>query len=96
MSRREYDINLYINKLIISKVIIDTHYEEKHSESVDDEIILSLVRKLNNDTFEPVDIKEKYQYFVTEKRLNDKNYRLVWLLEDGEIYIGIVNAYRRS
>ena len=96
MSRREYDINLYINKLIISKVIIDTHYEEKHSESVDDEIILSLVRKLNNDTFEPVDIKEKYQYFVTEKRLNDKNYRLVWLLEDGEVYIGIVNAYRRS
>lgn len=96
MSRREYDINLYINKLIISKVIIDTHYEEKHSESVDDEIILSLVQELNNDTFEPVDTKQKYQYFVTEKRLNDKNYRLVWLLEDGEIYIGIVNAYRRS
>ncbi len=81
-ARREYDINLFINNTIISKVIIDDHYEKKHSESVDDKIIISLVKKLNNEVFEASSSKGDYHYFVTEKVLNEKNYRLVWLLED--------------
>lgn len=96
MSKREYYINLFINNIAITKVVIDDHYEEKHSESIDDEIIILLVKELNNEIFEPVDSKDRYQYFVTEKALNGKNYRLIWLLEDNEIYIGVINAYRRS
>ena len=34
--RREYDIEVVINALKITKVIIDPHYEEKHAESIND------------------------------------------------------------
>ena len=39
MSRREYKTALVINDVIIDKVIIDSHYEEKHAESINDEIM---------------------------------------------------------
>jgi hypothetical protein len=77
-------------------VIIDPHYEEKHTESINDKIILDLVKTLDGKFFEPDDEKTPYSYFVTDKiRVNDKLYKLVWLLEDHEIYIGVINAYRR-
>ncbi len=35
-----------------------------------------------------------YSYFATLIGLESKQYRLIWLLEDGAIYIGVVNAFR--
>jgi hypothetical protein len=96
MSRREYSINITVNDVLIKKVIIDPHYEEKHAESINDEIVLELVKTLDGKIFEPDDEKAPYSYFVTDKiKVNDKLYKLVWLLEDHEIYIGVINAYRR-
>lgn len=96
MSRREYVINITVNEVLITKVIIDPHYEEKHSESVNDEIIVNLVKTLDGQNFEPDDEKPPYSYYVTDGIvLNDKAYKLIWLLEDHEIYIGVINAYRR-
>lgn len=38
----------------------------------------------------------EFAYYVTDNLILDgKSYKLVWLLEDDELYIGIVNAYRR-
>ena len=34
MARREYPVELKINEKLITKVVIDPHYEEKHAESV--------------------------------------------------------------
>jgi hypothetical protein len=96
MNRREYSINITVNEVLITKVIIDPHYEEKHAESMSDEIILELVKTLNGKIFEPDDEKTPYSYFVTDKiEIKDKLYKLIWLLEDHEIYIGVINAYRR-
>lgn len=96
MDRREYSISITVNEILITKVIIDTHYEAKHAESVNDDIILRLVKTLDGQTFEPDDEKPPYSYFVTDNiLLNDKAYKLIWLLEDHEIYIGVINAYRR-
>lgn len=96
MKRREYSINITVNEVMITKVIIDPHYEEKHSESINDEIILELVNTLDGKIFEPDDEKDAYSYFVTDRiELTGKQYRLIWLLEDHEIYIGVINAYRR-
>lgn len=96
MYRREYSISITVNEILITKVIIDTHYEAKHAESVNDDIILSLVKTLDGQNFEPDDEKPPYSYFVTDNILmNSKAYKLIWLLEDHEIYIGVVNAYRR-
>ena len=47
VSRREYSVNMKVNGLMINKVIIDPHYEEKHADTVNDEIILELVKTLN-------------------------------------------------
>ena len=98
MRRREYQIFLTINGRKITKVIIDPHYEIRHSDSITDDIILDLVRMLDGAEELPVDIDEDgFEYFVKDKMdLGGKIYKLVWLLHEDEIFIGIVNAYRRG
>lgn len=96
MRRREYDIQITVNGHRITKVIIDPHYEAKHSGSLNDEIVLRLVNMLDGKIFEPEDTDAPYLYFATDGMiLDDKKYKLVWLLEDDMLYIGVVNAYRR-
>ena len=95
--RREYELKITVNSRQIHKVVIDSHYEEKHAESINDELILDLVKLLDGGTY-PVESKQgAYKYFVTDDlALGDKFYKLVWLLEDDELYIGVVNAHRRK
>ena len=95
MNRREYNIDpIIINRLTICKVVIDPHYEEKHADRIDDTLILSLVRKLDGRFEVPEEIEGEFSYFATLLSFNGKRYRLVWLLENESIYIGIINAYR--
>lgn len=97
MTRREYPIRLIINGRRISKVIIDSHYELRHSDSVDDSVILNLVSMLSGGNFEPESESGNFQYFVSDNlALNERRYKLMWLLERNEIYVGVVNAYRRK
>ncbi len=96
MGRREYSVSIVVNKRRISKVIIDPHFESKHANSITDEIIIELVKSLDGEVVVPDDVDLPYSYFTTDKiELNGKFYRLIWLLEDEQIYIGVVNAYRR-
>jgi len=95
VKRREYTVDLTVNDIKITKVIVDPHYEEKHSASIDDELILNLVKFLDGNLFEADAVKEPYSYYVTEEiSLDERRYKLVWLLEDDQIYIGVINAYR--
>src|SRR5271170_1654241 len=94
--RRDYKISITVNFRAVTRVIIDPHYELKHGDSVDDEVILSLVQMLDGKTFAPEAESDGFQYFKTDPlTLNGVNYRLIWLLEKNEIYIGVVNAFRR-
>lgn len=78
-------------------MVIDPHYEEKHAGSVNDEVILELVMQLNGKTFSPTDTDEDgYKYFVNDHMEHDgKFYKLIWLIHNEQVYVGIVNAYRR-
>ena len=96
MKRREYGIDILVNRRRITKVIIDTHYEKKHSATVDDQIILKLVETLDGEVIEPDAEDPPYSYFSHDRiELDGKFYKLIWLLEDDELYVGVVNAYRR-
>ena len=87
---------MVVNGVVIKKVIIDPHYEERHGDTISDEIILQLVRTLDGEEHLPDKVSPPYSYFKKERiRLEDKFYRLVWLLEEDEIFVGVINAYRR-
>ncbi len=98
MNRREYEITpIQVNKFKITKVIIDPHYKEKHGQDIDDELILNLVKKLDGRMQVPEEVDEDgFSYFVTLIMFEKKKYRLIWLLEEGAIYIGVINAFRDS
>ena len=94
--RRDYSISITVNGRAISRVVIDAHYEIKHGESIDDEVILRLVALLDGKLFTPEMERDGFQYFKTDPlTLDGASYRLIWLLENNEIYIGVVNAFRR-
>jgi hypothetical protein len=96
MTRREYPVHLAINGRRIARVIIDPHYELKHGSSVDDTTILDLVALLSGSTFEPEAETGNFQYFVSDNLAVDSRvFKLIWLLEKNELYVGVVNAYRR-
>ena len=94
MSRREYHICINLNDIFITKVVIDSHYEAKHNESINDEIILNLVQRLDGKFFEAIDNKPPYCYFLTYVSLNNKRFKIIWLLEEDDVYIGIINVHR--
>ena len=97
MDRREYDIKITVNGRQVTKVVIDTRYEAKHSKCISDEIIVRLVKLLDGGTYPIQDKNEPFEYYATDGLvLDDKKYKLVWLLENDQIYIGVVNAYRRK
>ena len=95
MVRRKYPITITVNGLKIKSVIIDPHYENKHASYMTDKLILDLVHLLNDGDFSPNSSTDKYEYYVNDNLiLNNKRYKLIWLLQKNEIYIGIINAYR--
>jgi len=95
--RRRYPVQLVVNDRQITEVVIDPHYEAKHTESVNDEIVLALVQKLDGGIFDPDDVDDEYQYYKTEPiEYASKNYRLIWLLKNDTMYIEVINAFRRS
>lgn len=85
-----------INGIKIVRVVIDMHYKEKHADHISDELILRLVRELDGRKELPETKTNQYSYFVTRIELNEKQYRLIWLLEDHAVYVGVVNAYREK
>ena len=61
---------------------------------MNDDLILALVQGLDGRRELPDSFQGAYSYFATLVEYNKKKYRLVWLLENKTIYIGIINAYR--
>lgn len=92
--RREYDIKpLTINKLTITRLVIDNHLD-KHSNHINDELVKILIRALDGQRFEPENESNGFKYFASRIKENDKWYKLVWLLENNSLYIGVITVFR--
>ncbi|MBF0205470.1 MAG: hypothetical protein HQK53_01140 [Oligoflexia bacterium] len=96
MGRNSYPAKMTVNNKIIEEIIIDSHYLDKHSESMNDNIILGLVKKLDGGIFIPDDVDNEFEYFKADPiALDGKKYRLIWLLKKDCSFLGVVNAFRR-
>lgn len=68
------------NEYPLSRVVIDQHYKEKHSD-VTDEIILNLLSQISGRNFEIEDEEDGFQYFRVEPIFHNKApSRLILLL----------------
>ena len=93
MSRREFIIRkITVNGKSISRVLVDDHVR-KHKDVTDD-LILDLVKQLDGTDSLPDDVKGEFQYYVNLFESDGKQYKIVWLLEKGKLYIGVVTIYR--
>ena len=94
-SRRVYPLALTVNGKKLESLVIDPHFEKNHPY-MSDEKIWEMVKFLNNKKFIPTKYKEKWEIFETDILYSSKNYRLVWCLEVGKSYLGIIHCYRKS
>ena len=97
MLRRSFKVDILVNGKRIHHVVVDPHYELKHAGTISDPLILALVALLDGGDFTPEISAKGFEYYATDNLLlKGKRYRLVWLLEKDELYIGVINAYRRK
>ncbi|MCC6278541.1 MAG: hypothetical protein IT289_11560 [Oligoflexia bacterium] len=76
--QQRYDINpITVNGIKVSHVVIDQHYQEKHSDHMTDELILKLVQELDGRIELPDTVSGKFSYFVTLVEVDEKQYRLI-------------------
>lgn len=95
MTRRSYSIDIVVNGRRIEEVIIDSHYEKKHPD-INDTTILRLVEELDGKEFACEIFKDGFQFYMLDRiPLGKKYYRLIWCMQDGQVYIGVINAFRR-
>lgn len=76
-------------------MVIDQHYRLKHGDSMNDEIILELIKTLGGKKFPPEKVQGDHEYFTVEPvyRL-EKPYRVILVLCLSDDYLGVVNAFR--
>jgi hypothetical protein len=93
--RPQYPLKITINGRNLNRVVIDQHYRLKHGQSMNDEIILDLVKTMDGKKFPPEKIQGENEYFTVEPvyRL-EKPYRVVLVLCLTDDYLGVVNAFR--
>ena len=94
---RVYTMLLNLNEITFTEVWIDPHYELKHRDSIDDELILELVKIVNFDTaFYSGSNELGFKFYESDICYNEKLYRLITTIPPYESYLGVRNAYRRS
>lgn len=93
--RRRYPVNIAFNGRWIREVLIDSHYECKHPD-MSDALILAIVGQLNFREIRAERVKGVWSYYAFDQLKHaGKNYRLVWCIQDGGRFLGVINCFRR-
>ena len=94
---RTYLIQFELNGILYSELMIDSHYELKHKESINDELIIVLVLTLHKSFVDEQTLsKSGYKFYEVDVELKNKLYRLVLTTPPDYSFLGVRNAYRRS
>lgn len=93
---RVYRALVVFDRKHFNEIWIDPHYEEKHSDSITDDLILALVQKLGGKTAEPHAEANGFRYYEIEVSYQQRLYRLILVRPADDSYLGIRNTYRRS
>lgn len=93
--RHEYPIQIIFNGKEIRRVLIDQHYLEGHAESMDDKLILKLVKTLGGEIFPVEEEDDGFQYFTVEPVFHaSKPYRVILVMCLQDDFLGVINAFR--
>lgn len=92
---RIYEIQVVFNEERFNEVWIDPHYEEKHWDSMNDELILSLLTRLTEKPWTNQKQTKGFCFFEVDVDFNSKLYRLIIVVPPDGSYLGVRNAYRR-
>jgi hypothetical protein len=93
---RVYKIMVVFDRTRFNEVWIDPHYEEKHRESITDELILRLIQMLGVRTTMPDAEIGGFRYYEIDVTDRMKCYRLILVRPSNDSYLGVQNVYRRS
>jgi hypothetical protein len=94
-SRISYAVTINVNGRLLSRVVIDQHYKNKHGDTINDLLILKLVKMINGRSYEIEKQVDNFQYFTIEPLIfSNKPYRLVITICIGDDFLGVVNAFR--
>jgi hypothetical protein len=93
--RTEHPLKLVLNGRKLSRIIIDQHYKEKHSESINDDLIINLVKTLDGETFPVESRKGEFEFLKVEPVIwDEKPHRVVLVLSITDDFVGVINAFR--
>lgn len=93
---RIYKIQVIFNEEYFSEVWIDPHYEEKHSSSINDDLIFALLTRLRQKPWTPQAESNGFKFYEVDVDYEDRLYRLIVVTPPDLSYLGIRNAYRRN
>ncbi len=93
---RRFEIDLKINDQHFDELWIDPHYEEKHKDSMSDELILKLLKEADGWLITLSSEVSGYKFYEADGKYNGKAYRLILVIPPDGSYLGVRNAYRRS
>lgn len=93
---RRYDIDVKMNGEHFDELWIDPHYEEKHKDSINDQLILELVKKVDGWLITLSSVVSGYEFYEADGNFQGKAYLLILVIPPDGAYLGVRNAYRRS
>lgn len=93
---RRHALTIFFRNHLFSEVWIDPHYEEKHSESINDELILILAQKIHAWSQKLSAESAGFKFYEADGQYKGRFYRIVIVEPADKKYLGVRNAYRRS
>lgn len=91
---RKFPIFVKFNNVFFYEIWIDPHYEKGHRYSINDQLILELIRSTYYWDVNWEARVKGYDYFKVNIYYNLKSYRLIIVLPPDLNYIGVRSAFR--